>query len=171
MIRGKKICLRALEPSDLPILYEWENSPDNWLVSGTFAPFSQHVLKEFVESPQDIYLHRQLRLMVVENTTGKTVGAVDIFDFDPAHHRAGIGILIADTARHQGYGEEGILLAKRYLFEVLHLHQIYCNIMADNAVSLRLFQHAGFEICGRKHDWIFTGQQYVDELILQCFNS
>ena len=170
-MRGLKVYLRALEPTDLPTLYEWENDLDNWLISSTFAPFSAYVLKQFIENPQDIYINHQLRLMVVELATGNTVGAVDIFDFDPAHHRAGIGILISPAARHQGFATEAVALTKKYVFQVLHLHQIYCNILADNDLSLRLFQHSGFEICGRKRDWIFNGKRFVDVLLLQCFES
>lgn len=167
---GKKVFLRALEPEDLETVYEWENDTDNWEVSNTTAPFSKHILQRFIEtSSQDIYVNRQLRLMVGEVATGKTVGMVDVFDFDPSHRRAGVGILIAPDSRGRGYGLEAILLVKNYLFGVVRVHQIFCNIMSNNIYSMRLFQKAGFEVCGCKREWMLTDSGFVDEMMLQCF--
>ena len=108
-MNGQKVYLRAVEPSDLPLLYEWENDVDNWEVSHTTEPFSKALLEKFIEtSAQGLYGNRQERLMVVENGTNKTVGAVDIFDFDPQHRRAGIGLLIDKRFRNNGYGLEAV---------------------------------------------------------------
>ena len=64
---GVNVFLRAMEPDDLQILYEWENTTDNWTVSNTTAPFSKYILQKFIEtSSQDINFNRQLRLMVGE---------------------------------------------------------------------------------------------------------
>lgn len=169
---GENVFLRAMEPADLQILYEWENATDNWTVSNTTAPFSKHILQKFIEtSSQDIYVNRQLRLMVGEKATKKTVGAVDVFDFEPGNRRAGVGILIDPAFRGKGYGLESILLLKNYLFDVVMVHQIFCNVMKNNPVSLRLFQRAGFEICGVKKDWVLTESGFIDEYILQCIRS
>ena len=169
---GENVFLRAMEPADLQILYEWENATDNWTVSNTTAPFSKHILQKFIEtSSQDIYVNRQLRLMVGGKTTKKTVGAVDVFDFEPGNRRAGVGILIDPAFRGKGYGLESILLLKSYLFDIVKVHQIFCNIMKNNPASLRLFQRAGFEICGVKKDWVLTESGFIDEYILQCIKS
>lgn len=171
-MKGKLINLRALEPSDVQLLYRWENSPEVWTISGTLKPFSQYTLKQFVAaSVKDIYESKQWRLIIDENETGETVGIIDIFEFDPLHEHAGIGILIADGHRRRGYAEEAILLVKDYLFEILHLRQIYCNVMANNEASLQLFQKCGFSICGLKKDWIRTRNGWEDEYMLQIINN
>jgi len=36
----KNIKLRALEPEDLELLYQWENNDSYWLISNTVSPFS-----------------------------------------------------------------------------------------------------------------------------------
>ena len=169
---GKNVFLRALEPEDLPVMYTWENDRDNWMVSNTTAPFSKHILEKFIEtSSQDIYANRQLRLMVGEVSTGDTVGAVDVFDVDPDHQRAALGILIAPEYRRKGYGLESILLAKEYLLKDVRLHQVYCHVMADNEASVRLFQRAGFTECGRLREWMRTRDGFVDMWVMQCLNE
>ena len=167
-MKGQKVHLRAVEPTDLPLLYEWENDLDNWEVSHTMEPYSKALLEKFIEtSAQGLYGNRQQRFMIVGNSTSEAIGAIDIFDFDPQNRRAGIGILIDKKHRHQGYGLEAVELTKNYLFDIIKVHQIFCNILVNNSFSLELFQKAGFEICGLKKDWIQTKEGWLDEYILQ----
>jgi diamine N-acetyltransferase len=172
-LSGKNIRLRALEPSDLDIIYEWENDPGNWLISNTITPFSRHVLSRYLEHAQkDIHETRQLRLMIdLTDDSGLfkvAIGTVDLFDFDPVHRRAGIGILIANQEnRMKGFASEALTIFIRYAFETLHLHQLYCNISSDNQASLNLFKKLGFIEAGIKRDWLKTSDGWLDVCILQ----
>lgn len=170
------IFLRAPEPEDLELLYLWENDPEIWQVSNTITPFSKYILRQYIENSHlDIYQTRQLRLMidVRENeSTLKTIGSIDLFDFDPYHHRAGVGVLIGDkTNRNRGYATMALKQLIDYCFGTLQLHQLYCNITVGNEDSLRLFEKCGFAITGRKTDWIRQGSIYAEELLLQLINK
>ena len=178
---GELIHLRALEPTDLNQLYKWENDSSIWSVSGTLVPFSKFVLEEFVtQVHQDIYTNKQLRLMIDlkyfdeadEDETTRSIGCVDLFDFDPKNKRAGVGILIADKAdRGRGYATEALHLIMDYGFEVLDLHQIYSNIRVENESSVSLFKRAGFEVTGLKQDWIYEQGKFYDEYTLQLIKK
>lgn len=170
------IKLRALEPSDVELLYKWENDQRIWRVSSTIVPFSKHILNKYIENTHlDIYQTRQLRLMIElhrpEHDTQVPIGTVDLFDFDPYHNRAGIGILIADEEyRGKGYASKALTTLLDYTFNTLQLHQVYCNVLTENQPSLTLFKNHGFEIVGNKKEWIKTPKRYLDEYILQCIN-
>lgn len=168
-MRGETVGLRALEPEDVSVLYRWENDPQVWRVSGTLAPFSRHALARFIEEQQlDIYATRQQRLVIETVAGGVAVGAVDLFDFDPLHGRAGVGILVYGSEdRGRGYAGEALDLLAEYAFGVLGLHQLYCNILSDNAVSLALFEGRGFVRCGLKREWVRSGEGFADEYLLQ----
>ena len=98
----------------------------------------------------------------------KSIGCIDLFDFDPHHLRAGIGILIAEKSDwRKGYASEAVELLIDYCFETLNLHQLYCNITIDNEASVLLFQKHGFLITGIKKQWIRDGAKFNDELMLQ----
>jgi diamine N-acetyltransferase len=170
------IKLRAVEPVDLELLYEWENSADLWNVSDTTVPYSRHILAQYIETArQDIFTSKQLRLMIdLKQPAGAqmTIGIVDLFDFDPLHLRAGVGIAIFDgNCQRHGYALQALRLLKLYAFDFLSLHQLYCNIIASNKASLRLFLKAGFRKTGVKYEWRKTAAQWEDEYILQCFAS
>lgn len=173
ILENHSISLRAPEPEDLDLLYLWENESSIWKVSGTQTPYSRFILKKYLEhAGKDIYEVKQLRLIIQLKNNHRPLGAVDLFDFDPHHHRAGLGILIADPSdRRQGYAREALETMITYCFDVLHLHQVYCNIAAGNSASIKLFKEAGFQEAGRKQDWIFDGRNYEDEFIFQKISS
>ncbi len=163
-----QIRLRPLEPEDLEFLYRWENDPAIWKVSNTLAPFSRFILKQYIrESHRDLFETKQLRL-IVEDLTGKAVGAIDLFDFDPYHQRAGLGILIYHPGdRRKGFATDALHLMCDYGKNTLGLHQLYAHIGSDNPGSLSLFEKAGFQIAGTKKEWIRTPEGWIDEMIIQ----
>jgi len=171
MLTGKSISLRALEPTDLDLLYKWENNPEVWTVSNTLTPFSKFILEQYIaNSHLDIYSTKQLRLLIC--LLEQPIGNVDLFDFDPFHHRAGIGILIAEGAqRFKGYASEALSLLINYGFNTLGLNQLYCNVGIDNEASLALFKKHGFEITGTKKQWVKNGNNYQDEYLLQLIRK
>jgi len=168
----KDINLRALEPEDLELLYKWENNTAYWVISNTIAPFSKFVLKKFIsDSHLTIFESGQIRLMVELIENRATIGTVDIFDFDPYHKRAGIGILIADeNYRRKGYALQTIKGLTAYCFNTLLLHQLYCNILSNNSESMELFKKAGFVESGIIRDWIRTSEGYLDQHTFQLIN-
>ncbi len=173
ILESRNISLRAPEPEDLDLLYIWENDPSIWQVSGTLVPFSRYVMKQYLEhAGQDIFEAKQLRMIIQLKSSHRPLGAIDLFDFDPHHHRAGVGILIAEPSnRRKGYAREALETLLDYCFQVLHLHQLYCNIDAAKSASMNLFKEVGFVESGRKKDWLFNGSGYEDELLFQKIHS
>lgn len=163
-----QVRFRALEPDDIDLLYEWENDSEIWEVSNTYEPFSKYILAKYIkESQRDIYESKQIR-MIIETLEGKAVGAIDLFDFDPFHFRAGVGILIHDEKdRKLGYANDALQLLCTYASTHLRLHQLFANISADNAASIKLFENNGFELSGTKKDWRRTMDGWKNELMFQ----
>ena len=92
-LEGNLVKLRALEPEDLDFLYHIENDESYWEVSDTLKPYSRFVLKQYLEDSRlDIFETKQIRFIIENNNT--PVGTIDLFDFNPQHLRAGIGVLI-----------------------------------------------------------------------------
>jgi diamine N-acetyltransferase len=175
ILTGTRLHLRAIEPHDLDWLYQWENDTALWNLGNTLMPFSRFVLEQYLlTAQQDIFTNKQLRLMIdlkSQDIPSQTIGSIDLFDFDPFHKRAGVGILIITPERNKGYATEALELLKNYAFLMLGLHQLYCNIDSENQNSIELFRRHGFKECGRKKDWIWNNETWHDELTFQCISS
>ena len=166
--------MRALEPADTELLYEWENDTSIWGVSNTLTPFSRFQLEQYIMNAQeDIVASKQLRLMI-ERTDGDgdplPLGTIDLFEYDAMHQRCGIGILIREPYREQGYGTEALETLIRYAFSKLRLHQLYCHISAENTASIRMFEKSGFVKCGVRKDWVHQADGWHDEWMFQLVN-
>ncbi len=168
-LEGKDLFLRALESTDLDVLYKLENEEAVWEISNTVSPYSKYVLKQYLENAhRDIYEVKQLRLVICLRETKEAIGFIDLFDFDPKHKRAGVGIVVfAEQERRKGYARQSLVVLIDYAFNHLDVHQLYANITSDNELSIRLFQKVGFEKAGEKKDWIFSKGTFKNELLFQ----
>lgn len=167
-LQGERVRLRALEPEDLTRLYRWENNSAWWETGNTVVPYSRYLLTQYIEeSHRDIYESKQQRFMIAFLPDGETVGMIDLFDFDPRHRRAGVGILIDTAYRRRRIAREALELLARYAFRFLRLHQLYAHVSVRNEASRRLFSSCGFAVAGRLADWSFAGAGYADVLIMQ----
>ena len=168
-IKSEHIYLRALESTDLEQLYSFENDQSIWKVSNTLAPFSKDVLELYLNSShQDIYTNKQLRLMICLIKTNEMIGTIDLFDFEPLHLRVGVGVLIFEAFRKNGYAFEALQLIKEYTQSTLLLHQLYCNISSLNKESISLFEKCGFKKVGIKKEWNqISKNNFADELLYQ----
>lgn len=171
-IQSKHIFLRALEKADADLLYNIENNQSVWQISNTLTPISKDVLLHYLESAyQDIYTTKQLRLMICKCETNEIIGTIDLFDFEPLHQRMGLGVLIFEEFRQNGFAFESIELIKEYAFKTLLLNQLYCNIGALNISSQLLFKKCGFTEIGVKKQWNkISSTEFEDEILFQCFH-
>ena len=167
MLEGENISLRALEPEDLDLFYKWENDSSVWKISQTYKPFSRYLLKRYLENAhQDIFTVKQLRLMIEKD--GVAIGTIDLFDYEPMHARAGLGIwIVQESNRRQGYAKEALRLTIEYAFFKLQLNQLYCNISANNQASINLFSALDFVLIGVKEKWNKSPNGWEDELMFQ----
>ena len=167
-LENENLLLRALEPEDLDILYIWENNTELWKYSSTLTPYSRFALRDYLNNSLQDFLHtKQLRLMAIEKKSNVAVGTVDLFDYDPIHQRACIGILVDMPFRRQGYGEEILNLTTDYAFNVLHLNQLYANIPLSNTNSFNLLSKCGYEQTGLLKSWLKTPNGFEDVCFMQ----
>ncbi len=171
-IKSEHIYLRALEKADIEILYTIENDRSVWQISNTLTPFSKDILSQYLENAyQDIYTTKQLRLLICLNETNEPIGTIDLFEFEPLHQRIGIGVLVFENYRKNGYAFDSIELVKEYAFNTLLVNQLYCNIGATNTSSQLLFKKCGFTEIGIKKQWNkISRTEFEDEILFQCIN-
>lgn len=171
LLENDIIKLRALEANDLELLFSVENDPQFWEISNTLVPYSKQVLSQYLKNAHlDIFEAKQLRLMITLKKDDTAVGMVDLFDFNPHHKKAGVGILILKKFQQNSFGENALNVFVRYAFEHLDLHQLYANIPLYNERSLYLFEKLKFSRIGIQKDWLKVKGAYKDVVLLQLIN-
>mgnify|MGYP003303429864 FL=1 len=161
------VSIRALEPVDLDFLFDTENDTKLWKYSNRFHPYSKSLLNSYIaNADKDIFETRQIKFTIT-NKQKHAIGFIELFDFEPLHHRAAIGLTISASNRGRGYGNASLELIETYAKESLPLHQLYAAIAAENQYSIQLFESQKFFLVGKKKDWNFYDLQFHEELIYQ----
>ena len=170
MLKGQHIYLRGIEIDDLSFLKITENNPENWRVSGTLIPFSDSSLKEYILAARDLTSDKQVRFIICKNESDEPIGAADLFEYDPVHRKAGVGILILKDERKKGFASEALNIIIDYAFNFLNLHQLWANIHQHNTQSIKLFKSNDFDLSGVKKEWNLYDGEWLDEGFYQLFN-
>jgi diamine N-acetyltransferase len=172
MLNSQLICLRALEPEDLESLYDWENDTELWEVTNTRQPYSRFALRQYISQAAEnsIYELGHLRLMITLTIGGQSIGTVDLFDLDIHHSKVALGLFIHKDFRGKGFAALALQLIEEYVFDYLKLHQLYCQISANNQASRTMFEKKGYHLGGILKDWIKTTSIYDDILVFQKIN-
>lgn len=172
LLANDRIELRAPEPEDLEVFYKWENDTELWKYGSTLAPYSRYELKQYLsDRTRDIYQTSQLRFMIRDKAADTTAGIIDLYDFDPHHRRAGIGILIDREFRRVHRASMAVGLLCEYAFSLLHIHQLFAHVPVSNFSSMALFEKSGFVRTGILKDWICTPDGYADICVMQKLAS
>ncbi len=168
LVKGKKIFLRATSLSDKNILFLWENNKQNWEVSSTKKAFTESEIEGFIKNQKDIYLDKQLRLMIsklysphLDYSPGSAVGCIDLFKYNETLKEASVGILIAEKYRRNGYASEAIEILAAHCFQKIKLNELKCSISTSNLASLNLFKSNGFVITDTKNNIHQLCKKYV----------
>lgn len=166
-----RICLRAVKPEDINVMYDMENDPSMWDISSFTVPYSRYVLRQYIEGSQcDMYADKQLRLMIVRRADHRTIGTIDLSDFVPLHSHAAVGIALHTDFRGEGYASDALQLLCDYAFNFLQIHQLYAHVAIENEASMKLFASCGFDQCGLLKEWLLTTEGYKDAALLQRIN-
>ena len=174
MLQKENILLRSPELQDAEFLHALENDNRLWHLSNTLSPFSHFDIEQYIlQTDKDVFAAKQVRFMIekISGKERKIIGAIDLFSVEAKHRRAGIGITVVDEERGKGLASIALDVLIDYSFAVLNLHQLYCNIEADNSKSLQLFENKGFLRVGKKREWNIRNGKWVDEILLQLLNK
>lgn len=170
-LHTQELTLRAPEPEDIDIMLAFENDEELWDTGITTSPYSRYQLKKYIsENQNDLYTDRQLRLLI-ETSAGDIAGIIDLFQFDPRHNRAEVGIVIHRAFRRKRMARTALSMLEQHCFARLGIHQLYAYIREENKASIQLFLSCGYKICGKLHDWIYTGEGYKRVCIVQKMNT
>jgi aminoglycoside 6'-N-acetyltransferase len=147
VITGELVSLRPVRRDDLPLLDAWENDVN---ANGEFNDFGlrPETGHESGFNDSGFLSENSLMFMVVDGTTGRTVGNVTarrIAYGPPATSGCyNIGISLVPEARGKGFGAEAQLLLAKYLFSAYPVNRVEASTDVTNVPEQRSLEKAGF---------------------------
>ena len=107
-ITGKKIVLRAIEESDLPLLHKWANDPATQDIIGNIHfPSSMNFQKSWFDNLQKDDLNQRFAIDAPEVGL---IGISSIMNIDWRNNHAWHGIVLGDVdIRGKGYGIDAVM--------------------------------------------------------------
>ena len=152
MLKGKKIKLRTLLPTDLEFLQKIENDRSLWEYGSDRKIFTKKELTNYIKnSSEKIQKAKQFRFVVDYNNI--PIGFVDLFEYKDSS--AGVGIIIDKEYQKRGFASESLKLLIDYSLKEIKLKKLYCKIGKYNLRSIQLFTSCGFAFTKEKDNLYF----------------
>ena len=176
-LSGELVTLRPVEPQDIPALADILSDPDVLRLTGSVHSTAEAEQREELdERLRSWYSTRndqsdRLDLMVVDNSTGQTVGEVVLNDWDEGNRSCGFRTLIGPTGRDRGLGTEATGLLMDYAFAHLPLHRIELEVFAFNPRAQRVYEKTGFLTEGVRREALLYDGERVDAIVMGLLRS
>jgi RimJ/RimL family protein N-acetyltransferase len=130
-------------------------------------PLSVHEARGTLERWRDDW-PASVNFAVRAQSDGRLVGMTRLYDVEPLHRTAILGISVGRRADWgKGYGTDASKITIRYGFQELNLHRVWLDVFGYNDRAKALYERLGFteegrlrqhlERDGRRHDVVLMG--------------
>lgn len=165
MLRGDKVRLTEVRPTDSETLFGWINDAETVRFNAPYAPvtFNSHSgwFEGIGRDP------KRCVFAIRENEKPEPIGVVQLIDMHPIHRSTELIIRIGAAAnRGKGLGTDALKLAVSYAFDDQNLQRVWLRVFASNARAIKAYKNAGFEEEGRMKRACFIGGKWDDELVM-----
>ena len=170
MLRGSLVNLRAVEPEDYRLLWEWVNDPDVMVYWG--RPGNSESLPEVGRLEEAQAARGTSRKYIVETHDARAIGQIDYYDLNWQARSAWTSILIADPQYWGGgYGTDAMRTLLTYLFRNLGLHRVSLSAHVTNGRAIRSYEKNGFKIEGTMREWAYFNGEWVDGVLMSVLDT
>ena len=166
-IMGLKVCLRAVEETDLALLHQWANDAELWsLLGGWHFPTSLASTRSWFEKLQTDSANQ--RFIIETRDTATPIGTANLVSLDWKNRNGFHGIALGTAdARRMGYGRDTVMAIMRYAFDELGLERLDTDIISYNEASLALYVgKCGWTVEGRQRRWHYRKGQFWDKILV-----
>ncbi|MEO8538285.1 MAG: GNAT family protein [bacterium] len=164
--QGRLVRLRAREPEDEALLFEWFNDPDVTEHLSMRYPISHKGEREFLVRSADVG-YNNINFAIETLTDGTMIGGCDLHRVSAENRSGVLGIAIGDKAFWDGgYGTDAMRTLVRFGFDMLNLHRIELDVYANNLRAQHVYEKIGFQFEARKRKAIYKFGEYQDVLVM-----
>lgn len=165
MLSGKKVGLRAIDKTDLPMLLQWRNQPEYRRYFREYRELNFVQQASWFES-KILNDSRTVMFAIVEIKTGELLGACGLCYIDWINRNADFSIYIGKDGMYidDTYVIEAAQLMMKYGFEELNLHKFWAEIYSFDEKKKDMFDKLGFSLEGCHKETHWTEGKWCDSL-------
>jgi len=173
MIYGKRIRLRSVEKSDLPLFVEWINDPEVIAGLTIYLPMSSWEEEEwFAGLAKRPPAERPLAVEIPDGDAWRLIGNSGFHNIDTVARSAELGIMLGDKSIwNQGYGTEVMQLLLKHGFGTLNLNRLFLRVYEENRWAIRTYEKVGFRHEGRLREALYKNGHYQDVLMMSILRA
>ncbi len=163
--QSERIRLRAYEPGDAEILWQWnQDSERNRTLDFLWPPQSKAAVQKQVEGSAFSHLENDSYQWIIETLDGVPLGTIGTHHCDLRNGTFFYAVDIAEEHRGKGYAAEALKLVLRYYFQELRYQKATAEIHSDNAACIRLHEKFGSQCEGLLRCMFYSQGSYLDVL-------
>lgn len=156
IIRGEKVFLRPINPSDFPKMVQWGNDPEvTKYLEGDYPETMEECSLWHQRSKSD---RHSLRLGIV--ASDDLIGDIELDHIAWRSGDAEMRIRIGDPKQwNQGFGSDAVMALLGHAFTRMNLNRIYLRVISSNQRAIRCYEKCGFRKEGQLRRPGPNGQQ------------
>lgn len=169
MLSGKKVNLRAVEPSDYELIWQWMNDAESMVYWG--RPGNSVSLMEVTRQEESQAARGNSRKYMVETKDGARIGMIDYYELDWQARSAWVSILIGEQDFWGGgFGTDAMRTLLAHLFRQMGLHRVALTVHESNTRAQRSYEKSGFVREGVLRDWAFFDDHWVNGVLMSVLD-
>jgi RimJ/RimL family protein N-acetyltransferase len=143
-VRGERVYLRALEPSDVEHVHRWYEHADTARLMGEMPRSLAHRRKD-AEGDATKAGRDWFAFVICLVADDRPIGRADVFEIDRVNGSAGFGIAIGEhDQRGSGLGVDAVSALVDFCFGQLRLERVWLITDSANKRAQHVYEKAGF---------------------------
>jgi RimJ/RimL family protein N-acetyltransferase len=172
-ILTERLVLRTLEVSDADAVHVYRTDPgvsryQNWpflSIDGIRAFLArQHGMEPFASDDW-------FQIGITLRATGEVVGDCGLHARDNDRRQVELGITLAHSFQHRGFGSEALSALLEFLFSLPDTHRVYCSADPRNRPCLRLLEKVGMRREAHMIESLWIKDEWVDDVVFAILRS
>lgn len=174
MISGKKVSLRAVYETDLPLLMEWRNNPDFRRYFREYRELNLQNQLDWFHNTVERDRNTVMFTILSNDEMHTPIGVCGLCYINWVNRFADLSLYIGKDGMYideQGFVEEACDLLLRYGFGEMNLHKVWTEIYDFDAPKYALYMKMGFHQDGLLRENYFHNNQWHDSRIMSLLRS
>lgn len=168
---GKKVRLREVRESDLPILLALRNDLETQGWSQTLPPdYTMVTYQKQYDEETFSTKRRRARFIIETLDTGEVAGNITYYSYQP-RHSVTFGIAIAKQFWSAGLAYDAQETLLHFLFEELGVRVVRLWTTGSNEQAIRLAKRSGFKIAYRLREAIIRRGKLADNVSMDMLRE